>query len=260
MSQTLKFGIMYNGVSLKKWQLFTILHLIKNKNIKLKLLIADKRHSSTLKKFKKFGIDRILYMAMKFFFRPNCEKSIKTDKLFEGISSLSCETIIKNKYSEYFYESDIEKINSYNLDFILRFSFGIIRGDILKSSRYGIWSYHHHDENKYRGNPPCFWEIYNQDNQTGTIIQKLTEALDGGVILKKKNFKTINYSYSKLMDLTHYGSANWPIKIAEKILDGDTKVFDSSPSSSNSKIYKLPSNKEMFKFFTILTKNYYKKN
>ena len=32
MTQTLKFGIMYNGSSLKKWQLLTVLYLIKNKN------------------------------------------------------------------------------------------------------------------------------------------------------------------------------------------------------------------------------------
>ena len=74
-------------------------------------------------KFKNFGLKRLLYMIMKILFRPGCEKNIRPKRIFRGIKSLYCDTIIRNKYSQYFYESDIQAISSYNLDFILRFSF-----------------------------------------------------------------------------------------------------------------------------------------
>ena len=73
---------------------------------------------------------------------------------------------------------NIEEIKKYNLDFILKLSRGIIKGEILNTAEYGIWSFHHDDEMKYRGRPACFWEIYNNDPVTGAILQKLSNKLD----------------------------------------------------------------------------------
>jgi len=44
---------------------------------------------------------------------------------------------------------------------------------------FGVWSWHHGDEDKYRGGPPAFWEIVNADPVTGALLQRLTERLDG---------------------------------------------------------------------------------
>ena len=38
--------------------------------------------------------------------------------------------------------------------------------------------------------PPGFWEIHNGDPVTGVILQRLTETLDGGVVLHAGWFKT----------------------------------------------------------------------
>ena len=37
--------------------------------------------------------------------------------------------------------------------FMLRVGFNIIRGEILNVPKYGVWSFHHDDEVKYRGGP-----------------------------------------------------------------------------------------------------------
>jgi hypothetical protein len=82
-----------------------------------------------------------------------------------------------------FSPADVEAIRAQNLDVILRFGFNIIRGDILGVARYGVWSYHHGDNNEYRGGPPGFWEMYERNDLTGTILQILTEELDGGQVI-----------------------------------------------------------------------------
>ncbi len=69
------------------------------------------------------------------------------------------------------------------LDVILRFGFNIIRGDILSVATYGVWSYHHGDNNQYRGGPAGFWEMYERNPVTGTVLQVLTEELDGGHVI-----------------------------------------------------------------------------
>ena len=73
----------------------------------------------------------------------------------KNVKKIHCKTFKKGKFSEYFTNSDINEIKNQHLDFILRFSYGIIRGKILDSAKYGIWSFHHDDEKKYRGGPPC---------------------------------------------------------------------------------------------------------
>ena len=62
---------------------------------------------------------------------------------------------------------------------------GILKGKILETSKFGVISYHHGDNDFYRGVPAGFWEVYNKDPITGFIIQKLNNELDNGEILFK---------------------------------------------------------------------------
>src|SRR5262249_8427405 len=152
------------------------------------------------------------------------------------VDNIHCTTLRKGKWSEYFSEQDIAAIRSYDLDFILRFGFNIIRGEILRVPRFGIWSFHHDDEMTYRGGPPCFWEIYYKDPVTGAVLQKLTDRLDGGIVLKKGYLKTIDYSYSKNVDQIYYESAKWPSQICSLIYNGKIEIFMASASATNAPI------------------------
>ena len=123
----------------------------------------------------------------------------------------------------------------------MRFGFNIIRGDILDSAKYGVWSYHHDDEQKYRGGPPCFWEIYHQDPVNAAILQKLTNRLDAGVILYKGFFPTFG-SYSENMDRVYFGAADWCRRVCKKIVLGQTETFDQPPVVTKAPIYLQPTN------------------
>ena len=79
----------------------------------------------------------------------------------------------------------LETIRSYNLDVILRFGFNLIRGEILTVPRYGIWSYHHGDNDFYRGGPSHFWELVEGHPLSGVMLQILNKELDNGTVLCK---------------------------------------------------------------------------
>ena len=55
-----------------------------------------------------------------------------------------------------------------------------------KPPPYGMWSLHHDDNRSYRGGPALFWEIYERNPESGTILQVLTDALDGGKVLYRR--------------------------------------------------------------------------
>jgi hypothetical protein len=78
-----------------------------------------------------------------------------------------------------FNEADIVAVKRDSLDVIVRFGFKILSGDILSAARYGVWSYHHGDNNEYRGGPAGFWEMYERNPLTGTVLEILTEDPDG---------------------------------------------------------------------------------
>src|SRR5262249_2645728 len=139
-----------------------------------------------LKRVFRFG--RVLWTAYIRLFPEDCLSSgrpVDMSRLFAGVPSIACTVIRKGKFAQYFRPEDVTLIRAFDLDFILRFAFGIIRGDILQAARYGVWSFHHGDETRFRGSPPGFWEIYFNEAVTGAVLQRLTERLDGGIILQR---------------------------------------------------------------------------
>lgn len=74
-------------------------------------------------------------------------------------------------------------------DIVFRFGFGIIKGDILNATEYGVLSFHHGDIRKYRGRAGGFWAYLNGDKEAGVTLQVLTEDLDGGKIAKYESVK-----------------------------------------------------------------------
>lgn len=165
------------------------------------------------------------------------------------VASIRCNPIVKGKYSQYFSKEDVEIIKNYNLDFILRFGFGIVRGEILDVARYGVWSFHHDDENKYRGAPPCFWEMYYGDPVTGAILQRLTDRLDGGIVLKKGFFKTHSTTYVKNRDTIYFISSSWPAQVCIDIQNGVADYINGKPSISSAPVFVNPNNFQVLYFF-----------
>jgi hypothetical protein len=97
---------------------------------------------------------------------------------------------VRRGSTDSFREDDLVQIRAANLDVILRFGFRIVRGEILTIARYGVWSFHHDDNREYRGRPPLFWEIYEGNPVSGSILQILTESLDGGHVIYRSHSAT----------------------------------------------------------------------
>ncbi len=109
--------------------------------------------------------------------------------LLAGVQRMDVKPIAKG-FTHRFPDDVVDAIRRYDLDVILRFGFNIIRGDILKAARFGMWSFHHGDNDEYRGGPAHFWELVEDNPLSGVILQVLTEELDAGLVLAKGKFAT----------------------------------------------------------------------
>jgi len=243
-NKKLRFAVMCNGHELKSWQHESIKHVVDTGRAELVLIIIDKLANRERKPQKsRFLKKRGLYLLFdRFLLKTPVNKTVDSFSLFKNADVMFCTTINKNKIVQYFEDDDINKIKHLNLDFILRFGFGIIKGDILTVAKYGVWSFHHGDEEKFRGGPPGLWEILFGHNATGCILQKLTEKLDAGVVLRKGYIKTTKHSYKEqlqrlLITFTHY-----PAQVCIDITENKAEYFHQPASPTKAKIYKAPDN------------------
>jgi hypothetical protein len=252
----LRFGIMCRGLSFPEWQARCLQRLLAMGTVEPALLIIDGRTmplpSPAWKK-----LARLLRLKINLFSLYNsyrvprsslAARPVNISAVFADVPRITCEVLRKGKFSEYFQEEDLARIRTFDLDFILRFGFGIIRGEILKVPRYGVWSFHHGDEQKYRGAPPCFWEINDAQPETGVMLQRLTDRLDGGIVLKKGWFRTIHHSYPSNRDCAHFLGVPFPAEACEDILAGRADYFHNPPVTTNAPVYLLPDNRQMIVF------------
>ncbi|MDQ2052038.1 formyltransferase family protein [Natronolimnohabitans sp. A-GB9] len=71
-------------------------------------------------------------------------------------------------------------------DVVLRFGFGLIKGDVLTAPEHGVLSVHGSDIREYRGMGPKL-SFLNGDDTVTVTLQRLTEDIDGGAIVSTKS-------------------------------------------------------------------------
>jgi hypothetical protein len=247
----LRFAVMIQNEYLKKWQCDVIDNLCRSGYAESVLSI---KNDGSYSNFKQPIWDKIIKLNVlwrlyeKIFLRKGPLKNIKKPKFLRKVPEIKCKVEIRGKFSQYFSDNDIEKIRSFEPDFILRFGFSIIRGEVLNVAPYGIWSFHHSDENVIRGGPAGFWEVYRMHYLNGVILQKLTDHLDGGIILKKRFYKTQFHDCAFHLHHILDASTDMPVQVCADILNGCADYFKHSASVSMAKIYSWPTAFQMISF------------
>ena len=253
-ARKLKIGLMFNvNRSLQDWEINLFENLLNSKYCEIKLII-----SSNEKKINKDFFNNIInklfkgnllssvilkfikIVEQKFIKKTRKDKEVKLLNKLKKIKIFKT-NYIKKKYVDIFSKEECKKIEKYNLDLILRRDFRIIKGKILNSTKHGIWSLHHGDNDYYRGLAPGFWEVYNNEPTTGVTLQVLNDTLDGGNILDKGQFGT-KYFWKHNEDFIKEKSVVIILKNLKKLFY-KRHIMDIQKSKNKNKVkyYKDPS-------------------
>jgi hypothetical protein len=138
-----------------------------------------------------------------------------------------------------------------NLDVLLCFGFGTLKGDVLRAAKHGAWSFHHDDNEFYRGGPPCLWELFEEDPLTGVVLEQLAEDRDSGRILKKALFETeLGLSVSRNRVRPFWGATHLAMQALHELhRDGRPRVEGPSPAYHGRRsVYSTPTNMEMVRW------------
>ncbi|MES2590519.1 MAG: formyltransferase family protein [Bacteroidota bacterium] len=232
----IKIGILTSS-GLSEFRVNSLKPILEDKECIIKVAIVDKRPKKTLKQKLKKNIKRGRggYIVVMFFKTVFSEKkmniSIKEYSDAKGIDIIET----PNPYSN----ETIESIKKYELDVLLLIGgYGIIKEPLLSIAPLGILSYHHGNIRKYRGMPPAFWELYNNETEMGVTVQILSVGLDCGLPVEEKVVKIERGdTLSRLQNRGYHESADMMHKAIKKVADQRVTL---NQIESFGKIYTLP--------------------
>ena len=231
MKNKLRIGLMMDSLIVPSWvhHMFDSIQNSEFANIELVVIndsIQPKKNK--ISKFANYNyfLFKFLTLFENFYFKSKSDplKLENSVDLFKNIPTLTVKPT-QSKFSDKFSENDISKIKNYDLDVLFRLGFRILRGDILKSSKYGVWSFHHGDDDTNRGGPAGFWEVLLNQPTTGTILQILSEDLDGGKVIYKSFSSTNKFSINRNRENFYWKSSSFLIRSLKELFDTGSEIF-----------------------------------
>lgn len=245
---TLRVGILCSGTTFQHWQAEAIRHVLAVPGVEPVVLIMDGSPPPPPKGFFQRAWGQALYRRYRA--KRFSSGAMGADDLSDALRNVPVLRCVPDRQGpvDRFAEDDLAAISAYRPDVLLRFGFNILKGPILDLPKHGVWSFHHGDERKFRGGPPGFWEIMKGEPVTGAILQRLTERLDGGRILKRGSFRTVDHSLKETVDTVLLHSAIWPAQLMRRLLAGDPRAAEGTTSSELGPVFRYPGNATFLRF------------
>jgi hypothetical protein len=256
----IRVGILCNGLEFESWEAEAIRQVKSLPFVELVVIIRDASPTETSvslpRKLLQYPWRKLNWRLYKRFrlHIPATSSEHMADALAK-IPLLHCIPELRGKYSQHFSAADIEKVRAYQPDVLLRFGFNILRGEILHLPQYGIWSFHHADEQIIRGGPAAFWEIRKGYPVTGAILQRLTEKLDAGIVLRKGWFPTISHSHKANLQQLLHGTSSWMKQALIDLYNEKSPASTGVPLTTKAPVLTYPNNWDFRCFRWIQFKN-----
>jgi hypothetical protein len=180
----------------------------------------------------------LYYLARATIWRSPAAASVDIGDLLNKVPVRRVEPLSDGGAWQILADVDVAAVRAADLDFVLRLGFNLLRGEVLDAARHGVWSFHHGDERRYRGRPAGFWELHDGATEIGVVLQRLTERLDAGVILRRGLFAVDPWSYRRTLERVFWGGIDFPLQAARDLALGN--ALAAQPSATTAPLRTLP--------------------
>lgn len=244
--EPIRIALLCNSLTVEAWEADALRQVLALPFVQVVLVIenATPHQGPTLRQPFRYPWRRLLWRGYKRLrlAKISAVQPVDLSDELEKLPRLKAVVTHPKKHSDYFSDVDLARIREAQPDVLLRFGFGILRGDILTVAKHGVWSYHHGDEQRFRGGPPGFWEIVRNVPATGAILQRLTPTLDSGIVLRKGYFPTLRKSYRAQLNQLLHGTSGWMKQALLDVHLGNTAALLAAPATSSARITTFPVN------------------
>jgi hypothetical protein len=251
----LRVGLLVDSFVQRRWICKIVEDIQASGIAEIVVVIKNAAQSPAQSRFKSYWRNRKYLLYTLYDKVDNSRVSVNPDAfaltdlkpLIEGIPVVEVTPEMK-AYSDWFPTADIERLREFDLDVALSFGFRILKGDVLKIARHGIWSYHHGDNSVNRGGPAGFWEVMDGIPVTGSVLQILTEDLDNGPVIYRSLSPTADrFSVKANRNNLYWKSSAFVLRKLRDLANGspvgspDNQVY--RPYSN--RLFRMPTNREM---------------
>ncbi len=246
---TLRVGVLLDSTVRSRWVERVLRDVVESPVADLALVVLNEAEPGA----RTGALDHLVYRLHRRLDRKVCRsvpdafERVDLGPVLEGVPRRGV-TPRQKRFSDFLSKADVAAIREFDLDVALRFGFRILRGRVLTIARHGIWSYHHGDPERYRGGPPCFWEVMEGSPVTGSVLQVLTETLDGGPVLERSFAATNQRSVARNQNHVFWKSTAFVRRALERLArEGEPRILppvaEAVPAASD-RLYKKPGNLE----------------
>lgn len=197
--------------------------------------------NKVVKTYRIFGFIFFIHYVFKFIVRKFIYKKSVIKELKKKSIPISILTNSINNTNNLF------KLKKISPDIIIIIAGNqILKKEILKIPKYGVFNIHSSLLPDYRGLMPTFWVLKNKEKITGVSLYKLTEGIDNGPIISQSTIKiSKNLTHSELVKKSKIIGNDLIINSLNKIKNNE-KLKD----NINGSYYKFPTRSDILEFYS----------
>ena len=132
-------------------------------------------------------------------------------KLLDGLDTIAVGPIVDGSERR-LSESDAMKLRAARLDVLLQFGFEPLDEDIFEVAANGVWTLRYGDGERYRGDPPHFWEMVADEPVTGVTLERRGREPVDRQVLARAFFATDMGSLARNRVKSYFGSTHFVIQ------------------------------------------------
>jgi hypothetical protein len=206
MKEKLRVGILLNGNFIPAWEYKILEKIIHSEFAEIILLIkynSEDLQASRTSKTSGYIILKLHERIDKFMFKNKSDysESKSSSDLLQNVPEIVIDPIEEGSYN-IFKSAELGEIKSHNLDIILNFGIALLKGEILKLPRYGIWSYRIGDNRIINTVASGYWEVVKKNPVTNSVLEILREDPERSVNIfcsrESTYFYSVNVNRNKL--------------------------------------------------------------
>jgi methionyl-tRNA formyltransferase len=258
----LRVGVMLDSLTVPAWIAHVLRQLAEAPFVELALVVLNAEPRPPAPRFARLRSPRRHHLLFQLYARvdrrvfrrdPDAFAEVAMADELRSVPKREVVPLRPRRFEHRFAAEAIDEIRAADLDVLIRFGFNIIRGEILECARYGVWSYHHGDNREYRGSPDFFWEMYEGNPVTGTMLGVLTDELDAGRVLYRSFSATDPTSMQRGRNPAYWKSADFVIRRLTDLHQRGWSALESraefrEKTEYTKNIYRKPSNGQMLRF------------
>lgn len=258
--QPLRVGILLPGETVPTWMKRAIEHMVSETNVEITHLVINRnadpddlsdylvgsfpdgalRYASCcIERLRAHPFWSLTGIVRQFGRTPEYQVPVPIDSVadFSTTERIFCQPVPATGFGNRLPENVATEVGE-NTDVVIRFGFGVLKGEFLTMPKYGVLSFHRGNLETYRGQPGGLWEFLNDEPTAGVTLQRIEETLDGGEIVVEREIDITDAHTWREIERRQIATCERLLAVGVRRL-GDSSYEPTSPDSLG-ELYTMP--------------------